>query len=316
MILDNSVIHPTILNNFKTLEERFNLVHDNKYTYEKAIFVNVDTKITITCPVHGDWQQMPKSHLSGNGCKQCFLEKRKKNISTFVEQANTVHANKFDYSKAVYTTTHGKLKIICKECNYEFEQTANSHLRGTGCPKCTNNQRYTTGEFIDKVSKIHSNKYTYSKTEYVKASQKIIVTCPIHGDFKQMASAHMHGQGCGKCKVGGYNKLLPGRLYYLKVTVNNIDYYKIGITNYTIAKRFRTKNDRDKITVLYEKVYQNGVIAADWEKFFKTKYKKYQYQGEKFFDNAGETELFTLDILELFYKERGIHELNSKELPI
>jgi hypothetical protein len=54
-------------------------------------------------------------------------------------------------------------------------------------------------EFI-RLSKIaHSNKYRYHKTVYTRAKDKIIITCPIHGDFVQLAQSHILGFGCKFC---------------------------------------------------------------------------------------------------------------------
>lgn len=47
------------------------MIHGNKYTYEKAKYVNSKTKITITCPIHGDFEQTPNDHLDGCGCPIC-----------------------------------------------------------------------------------------------------------------------------------------------------------------------------------------------------------------------------------------------------
>ena len=50
--------------------ERCNLEHP-EYTYEKAKYVNADTKVIVTCPIHGDFLQSPNHHLAGKGCPQC-----------------------------------------------------------------------------------------------------------------------------------------------------------------------------------------------------------------------------------------------------
>jgi hypothetical protein len=46
-------------------------VHNNKYTYDKVIYVDYATKVTITCPIHGDFEQNLDNHSKGSGCKQC-----------------------------------------------------------------------------------------------------------------------------------------------------------------------------------------------------------------------------------------------------
>ena len=56
-------------------------------------------------------------------------------------------------------------------------------------------------EFIERCKKKHNNYYSYDKTVYTGMSNDdyIIVTCPIHGDFKQLAAGHIRGKGCKDC---------------------------------------------------------------------------------------------------------------------
>lgn len=48
-----------------------NKIHKDKYTYENSIYTGAKNKITITCPDHGDFEQLVSGHLSGYGCKHC-----------------------------------------------------------------------------------------------------------------------------------------------------------------------------------------------------------------------------------------------------
>lgn len=52
-------------------------MHGDKYNYDKVRYVNSVTPVTITCPVHGDFQQVPARHLSGCGCMECARENSK-----------------------------------------------------------------------------------------------------------------------------------------------------------------------------------------------------------------------------------------------
>lgn len=315
MVLHKDVSNTKIKNTFKTIEERFHKVHNHKYSYEHSVFKGVDHKIIVTCPTHGNWEILPTNHLAGCGCLLCYQESLPKGTDKFIEDAKRTHGNKFDYSKVEYINTHSKVELTCNTCGYSFKQNAKSHILGSGCPSCSNNQRYTTEEFIEKSNKIHSNFYNYSKTIYKSSHTKVIITCPEHGDFEQGAGYHLHGQGCPICRPGGFDKTKPGRLYYLKVTIDNMVHYKIGITNGTVRSRFRSISDRSKIEVVKQKLYKNGEDALKWENFFKKRYKEYQYKGPKFFTNSGDTEVFTEDILKLFYKELNNNEIDSKTLP-
>lgn len=54
-------------------------------------------------------------------------------------------------------------------------------------------------EAINDFKKVHGSKYNYSKVDYVNNYTKICIICPEHGEFYQIPSAHLSGQGCPKC---------------------------------------------------------------------------------------------------------------------
>lgn len=60
-------------------------------------------------------------------------------------------------------------------------------------------KKLTTEEFIKRAKAIHGNTYDYSKVEYVNSKTKVIITCPVHGDFEQLPHNHLRGCGCDKC---------------------------------------------------------------------------------------------------------------------
>ena len=53
--------------------------------------------------------------------------------------------------------------------------------------------------YIEKAKLVHNNFYDYSKSVYNGYKKKIIIICPIHGDFLQTPDNHIHGHGCPKC---------------------------------------------------------------------------------------------------------------------
>lgn len=61
-------------------------------------------------------------------------------------------------------------------------------------------RKFTVEEFVNSANQIHNYKYDYSKTVYVNALTKVIITCPIHGDFMLTPNKHSHRKcGCPKC---------------------------------------------------------------------------------------------------------------------
>ena len=115
--------------------EKSKQIHNGKYIYDKVNYVNLKTKVCIICPKHGEFWQAPHSHLRGQGCPKCG--RINYDTTTFIQKANIIHNNKYDYSQTRYVNSHCKVTIICKEHGI-FEQRASAHLLGQGCPKCGN----------------------------------------------------------------------------------------------------------------------------------------------------------------------------------
>lgn len=60
---------------------------------------------------------------------------KKTTLEQFINRANIIHNNTYDYSLVEYKNTNTKVKIICNDHGI-FEQEPKSHLLGMGCFKC------------------------------------------------------------------------------------------------------------------------------------------------------------------------------------
>ena len=206
-------------------------IHKNKYDYSKVDYINNRIKVCIICPEHGEFYQTPKDNLNGCGCPKCALNrrinKRCKNINNFITEAKNIHGDKYDYSKVEYKNANTDIIIICP-IHSEFYQTPHNHLRGRGCPKCSNSkkgdyQKCNTEGFIKKSKLVHGNKYNYSKVDYINNRIKVCIICPEHGEFIQKPLDHTNGCGCPECgkKFGVSERKI---LLELKKKYNNIIY--------------------------------------------------------------------------------------------
>ena len=54
--------------------------------------------------------------------------------------------------------------------------------------------------FIARARAVHDDKYDYSKADYQDMRSKVLIVCPIHGEFWQRAQSHLLGNGCPACK--------------------------------------------------------------------------------------------------------------------
>ena len=119
--------------------EKAKEIHGDKYVYSKTKYVNCHTKVCIKCPEHGEFWQMPYSHLNGQGCPHCGKLKLRETyqLSTdeFVQRAREIHGDKYDYSKVRYVNYKTKVEIICPK-HGSFWQTPACHFKCDGCPTC------------------------------------------------------------------------------------------------------------------------------------------------------------------------------------
>lgn len=205
--------------------KRSKAIHGDKYDYSKVNYVNAYTKVTLTCPIHGDFSILPLNHLykQKQGCPKCA--NRGLNTEDIKEKFHKVHGDKYDYSKVVYTKMHDKVCITCPK-HGDFWQTPSKHLRGQGCPKCGIDERAkkktkTTEQFIKEARQVHGDKYDYSNTIYTHAFNKVRIICPTHGEFLQRAFDHLHGHGCPFCNESSLERKVS-----LFLSENNIDFIK------------------------------------------------------------------------------------------
>jgi hypothetical protein len=147
----------------------FNEIHDNKYKYNFINGTKSNEKVEITCPHHGIFNQLINLHIKGSGCSICkgisISEKNTKTIEDFINEANIVHNYKYDYSLSNYVKAKEYIKIICTE-HGEFEQTPDSHLQGSGCPKCALKYDKSENEIKNFINSIG--------LDYIENSKKII----------------------------------------------------------------------------------------------------------------------------------------------
>lgn len=303
--------------NDKTLAfiEKAKLVHSTKYNYDLVNYVNNSTKVNIGCLIHGVFEQIPASHLIGRGCPICgklqkALTKMTIAANEFVQKANVVHNNKYDYSKTIYTGNMNLVVINCAQ-HGEFEIIAYNHLSGRGCQQCGYLLRHLKhysdealkikqDDFILRSKEIHGDKYNYDNVVYLNNHTKVNIICNIHGEFKQEPMSHLKGHGCQECAVyrvasrENFVYLSKNRvcsLYIIHCFNDNESFYKIGITSKSIIERFSSAKYMPYKYNIVQEVHGSAKDIYNLE--FKLHYslRHYKYIPMKYF--SGHTECFT-----------------------
>ena len=169
------------------------------YGYARVVYKNALTKVTITCPEHGDFPQTPAKHIRGQGCPICGGSRRL-TLAEFMAAAQARHPGAgYTYGKAAYVNNSTLVTITCPE-HGDFPQTPGNHLAGHGCPACAGVKVGTADGFIVAARSVHPDaNYNYGKVYYKNRRTLVIITCVRHGDFEQEPAHHLQGQGCRKC---------------------------------------------------------------------------------------------------------------------
>ncbi len=169
---------------------------------------------------------------------------RKLTTEEFIERAQYVHLDIYDYSLTYYDGSDINVIIICK-IHGEFSQRASYHINHKyGCPLCgyiklSYSHTLSQEEFIEKSNKIHNNQYNYSKVNYIDSTTKVIIICKIHGEFLQSPNDHLNKCGCQICgreKSNNSKKLTQEEFIERSNKIHNdqYNYSKVNYINTTI----------------------------------------------------------------------------------
>jgi len=220
-------------------------VHGDRYDYSLTEYKKSNVKVTIICPIHGEFKQKPNGHLSNKGCSECAGHN--KTTEKFIKESKEIHDDKYDYSLVKYINSKTDVKIICP-VHGEFKQNPSIHIsQKCGCPDCATERTIkslssTTDEFIKKSRKIHGDRYDYSLVDYVNSLNNVKIICSVHGEFEQLPPKHLSGSGCKYCanNIKSTSKEFIKKsheIYGDKYDYSSVD-YKTTFTNVIISDEF------------------------------------------------------------------------------
>lgn len=206
----------------------------NFYDYSKTVIKHRQSKITVICPIHGEFKVLAHNHISNKeyvgGCPKCselrthnnFMKEGEEKLIDFIKNK---WGNLYSLDKFVYKGDKKKVALICP-IHGVFEVRPQNLKHSYGCPKCARKNiikmkyRGESNEsvFISRARQVHGNKYDYSKVVYESQHEKVCIICPEHGEFYQAPYNHINGYGCPKCGQTYRKK----KLAILQYDLNNI----------------------------------------------------------------------------------------------
>jgi hypothetical protein len=122
----------------KTTEQviaEIKLRHGDRFLYDRLVYVDCNTKVTVGCRIHGYFDKWPNDLKHGSGCPRCSGTKVLP--EEFITEMQAKHTE-FDFSLFEYVTAKKPSTVICRK-HGEFLMTPNwlkNAGPNRGCAKC------------------------------------------------------------------------------------------------------------------------------------------------------------------------------------
>ena len=104
--------------------EKARRVHGDKYDYSKVDYVNAMIKVCIICHEHGEFCQIPNSHLNGSGCPKCNLSHLERSVMNYLDDIGIT----YDYQKCFVWLGRQTLDFYLPDYNVGIECQGEQHF--------------------------------------------------------------------------------------------------------------------------------------------------------------------------------------------
>ena len=98
-----------------------------------------------------------------------------------IDQFNSVHGDRYDYSLVNYVNNRTKVSIICS-IHGVFKQLPADHKAKIGCIKCgfletKKKQSFSLEQILSEFIKVHGKRYDYSQVKYINSKTPVDHRC-------------------------------------------------------------------------------------------------------------------------------------------
>ena len=281
-----------------SLIDEARVVYGNIYTYEKLNYINLEHKVVITCPKHGDFKEYARRFLDGNGCPRCRKEE------LFRKKLEARFGNHFGLDELNYVSSTEPVTLICPK-HGKFSRLVNLILKSSyGCPKCGMeaseeiNEKSHRLAIINKRPSVRKRVPFHTYEECLDAARKCSRRKEFQQRFRRLYDyAYKHGWLKDCCEHMGkpYDSSSPRCIYVYEFKVGLEMYAYVGLTMAKTARAWEHHNRADSSVYIFCK--EHGI---------KTYEPKYLEDGITDAFLAAEKECFWAD----YYKKNGWIMLN------
>lgn len=180
--------------------------------------------------------------------------------------------------------------LFCAQSLNKTEGSISSKAKALGIKriKCSH-EEFENKLFEREIDCFPIERYTNDRT-------KLTFECIEGHIWKARPSSVLRGHGCPKCANFSFSLTKPAIFYYIKIIRDSDIFYKVGITNQTLKRRFSKEGDK-KIVPLMVKEFDSGQEAKDFEKEILDRFKDERLLNCNILNGRGNTEVFKRDIL-------------------
>lgn len=266
-------------------------------------FQNNKSKVTLNCPIHGDWSTGFSNVVKGTRCAKCRTDsQRHTGFDTALKIKNTLKTGQtFIGFDGEYMNNKTRAIIECDKHGQWSSSSLHVLHSGVNCAKCSS---YGVGrkratpivELMNRFNDLDTYKFVRFESEYMNSSSKVVMSCPEHGEWVtqvQIASSGKHK--CPSCVKYGYDPQLTGYVYLIKSECSR--FFKVGITN-NIRRRFvELKRSTPFEIVKISHFKCDGWLAVEIEKSFHAHFNSAKMKG---FNGSSEWYHWNGDVVDWF----------------
>jgi very-short-patch-repair endonuclease len=118
-----------IENNKKDFKEKAHNIHNNRYKYDMDTYKGRTKVMNIICPIHGVFQQTPRKHLYGQGCRICKNKTEGKLYVELSKYYNVIKQPTFEWCKNIETNCYLPFDFLIPELNILIELDGIQHFK-------------------------------------------------------------------------------------------------------------------------------------------------------------------------------------------
>lgn len=138
-------------------------IHGDKYDYTKTKYINSQTKITITCSIHGDFKQLSTNHLQGRGCPSCNSSKGELFISSILKKHNIKYIQEYRIPEIL---TKFEYDFYLPEYNTLIEYHGIQHYEYVAFLHDNDEDNFLKQKTRDILKKDHAHRFKYRFLEF------------------------------------------------------------------------------------------------------------------------------------------------------